>query len=740
MYKFHTRLNLIEGGNRFKQGDRVSLSFSALDSRGEAIDLENKNIQGEIYSSHKGVIYEKAASYDTAKQLIIFQIDRTVDYGTFQIEFTVTDPSDADYRLKIPSDPSDGRINILGSTDSMDFVGVKMTTVSQLRAEIDTKQQQFEAQVNPKVQQIETEQQRLQADYQAAAANLTQDSEVILARGNEVSLGTRLNKTAAQLSETGEEIKTGIFSRKANFAGQKSVVFLDDDGAIEVLSKLKPIADQKGFKFTMAIIPGYINDARAGFMNYTQIKGLMNEGHDVTSHSILHLPLDTLSLSDAEKELRDSKEELRKNGIYTDHFVYPGGGRNAAVDSLARKYYKSAVAISTGINSLPIDNQYRINRIYFDVNDLAYCKNFVDQLDARDNGMLVFMMHTHYTEWDDGTKEQQLRDLVDYIATKNITIKTYSEAFENFGNVIDIGNVADSRYFKVDPAGNVYSPTIEKINGEQGSMKFARNSVSHNALPSFFPTNKVSITDYNLAYTGPETMPVTKAGLLVTYKGGDVAWQYWYPYNSDAIYIRRKHTTADSWLAFKLLPQDGTGSGASIQYPKNSLTFATPPSFFMTNYVGISDFDLGSIETQFPISKAGQLVTYKGSNVATQYWYPYGSESVFIRRQNGANNTWLAFREMPKESAITVRSTQDFGSIPAHSTKDINVVVEGTLYGRDMAVVNPSGSLIAGIMWSATINTTGLVTIRLSNVTGSAITVPSTQSFRIKVLVGTVTL
>lgn len=201
MYKFHTRLNLIEGGNRFKQGDRVSLSFSALDSRGEAIDLENKNIQGEIYSSHKGVIYEKAASYDTAKQLIIFQIDRTVDYGTFQIEFTVTDPSDADYRLKIPSDPSDGRINILGSTDNMDFVGVKMTTVSQLRSEIDTKQQQFEAQVNPKVQQIETEQQLLQADYQAAAANLTQDSEVILARGGEVSLGTRLNKTAAQLAE-----------------------------------------------------------------------------------------------------------------------------------------------------------------------------------------------------------------------------------------------------------------------------------------------------------------------------------------------------------------------------------------------------------------------------------------------------------------------------------------------------------------------------------------------------------
>lgn len=252
MYKFHTRLNLIEGGNRFKQGDRVSLSFSALDSRGEAIDLENKNIQGEIYSSHKGVIYEKAASYDTAKQLIIFQIDRTLDYGTFQIEFTVTDPSDADYRLKIPSDPSDGRINILGSTDSMDFVGVKMTTVSQLRAEIDTKQQQFEAQVNPKVQQIETEQQRLQADYQAAAANLTQDSEVILARGNEVSLGTRLNKTAAQLAETGNSL-----------ASIESANATDDINLVNYLGNKQNIHPKvlyfpnkwNGFKYWMAYTP-----------------------------------------------------------------------------------------------------------------------------------------------------------------------------------------------------------------------------------------------------------------------------------------------------------------------------------------------------------------------------------------------------------------------------------------------------------------------------------------------------
>lgn len=201
MYKYHTRLNLIEGGNRFKQGDRITLAFAPLDYKGEAIDLTGKQINGMIYSTAKGVIYEKVAAYDAERKLILFSIDETVDYGTFQVEFTVTDSANSNYRLKIPSDPADGRINILGSADNMDFVGVKMTTVAQLRNEQVQLQQEFASQVLPRVNTVEGKQTQLEADYQAAAGALTEDSEVILARKGEPTLRAFNDKVVAQLAD-----------------------------------------------------------------------------------------------------------------------------------------------------------------------------------------------------------------------------------------------------------------------------------------------------------------------------------------------------------------------------------------------------------------------------------------------------------------------------------------------------------------------------------------------------------
>src|SRR5690606_27956858 len=98
----HTRLELVEGGNIFKQGDHPTLKFIGYDSLGNEVDLSGKQIEGSLFSRNKGIIYEAPASFTDGR--IVFTINEVLDNGDFQLEFTVTDSADPDYRAKFPSD------------------------------------------------------------------------------------------------------------------------------------------------------------------------------------------------------------------------------------------------------------------------------------------------------------------------------------------------------------------------------------------------------------------------------------------------------------------------------------------------------------------------------------------------------------------------------------------------------------------------------------------------------------
>lgn len=231
-YKHHTRLELVEGGNIFKQGDHPTLKFIAYDSLGNEVDLTNKQIEGALYSRNKGIMYEAPASFTDGR--IVFTIDELLDNGKFQLEFTATDSADPDYRTKFPSDEYAAQLTIKPSKDNMDFVGVSMTTVAQLKGELQGLQTEFAGQVLPRVDIVEDKQTQLEADYQAAAGALTEDSEVILARKGEPNLRAFNDKVVAQLAETAEEVEMKkTFHASKAFAKLKrgepaTIVFLGD--------------------------------------------------------------------------------------------------------------------------------------------------------------------------------------------------------------------------------------------------------------------------------------------------------------------------------------------------------------------------------------------------------------------------------------------------------------------------------------------------------------------------------
>lgn len=200
MNKEHTRIDLVEGGNVFRQGDHATLGFIPRDYAGNIVDLTGKLIDVSILG-RKGIMFTSTATFDSAAQVIRVLIDEVLDYGDHRIEFTVTDPNDADYRRKFPSGEYDGRIKITPGADNMDFVGVAMTTVTQLRNEQEAAQVSYEQTVDGKITGIESTVAELESTVETGIAAFTQDSEVVKARGGEVNLGARLDKTDQELAE-----------------------------------------------------------------------------------------------------------------------------------------------------------------------------------------------------------------------------------------------------------------------------------------------------------------------------------------------------------------------------------------------------------------------------------------------------------------------------------------------------------------------------------------------------------
>lgn len=205
MNKDHTRIELVEGGDVFKQGDHVSLSFTPRDYKGGVVDLSGKKITVAIIGK-KGIIFEADAAFDATSQVIRITINQTLDYGDFRIEFTVTDPANTAYRRKFPSGQYDGRIRITPSADNMDFAGVQMTTVTQLRQEQTSLQTEYEKKINPKIAAVEVKAADLAKRVEDGIGAFTEDTEVLDARLGEVNLGAFNRKLTAQLAEKVDQL------------------------------------------------------------------------------------------------------------------------------------------------------------------------------------------------------------------------------------------------------------------------------------------------------------------------------------------------------------------------------------------------------------------------------------------------------------------------------------------------------------------------------------------------------
>jgi peptidoglycan/xylan/chitin deacetylase (PgdA/CDA1 family) len=115
----------------------------------------------------------------------------------------------------------------------------------------------------------------------------------------------------------------------------------------------KPILDKYGFKASFFVVCDWISDSNEdnSHMTWQDIETLHNEGHDIGAKSLNHKDLTTLSASELDFEVGESKKCLDDHNIEARVFgtPYGNGWDNSTVIDTIAKYYDFAI---TGFSKL----------------------------------------------------------------------------------------------------------------------------------------------------------------------------------------------------------------------------------------------------------------------------------------------------------------------------------------------------------------------------------------------------
>ena len=153
-----------------------------------------------------------------------------------------------------------------------------------------------------------------------------------------------------------------------NNSNQKVAILTFDDGYKSQYSNAKPILDKYGFKATFSIVCNYVGNGD-NRMTWEEIKSLLQEGHEIASHTMNHDDLSKLPPQTVEYEVAQSKQCLLDQGINPKSFAYPfnGGSDDPTVLNIVASHYDLArtatgplAFLSCGDDSECTTNKYSI--------------------------------------------------------------------------------------------------------------------------------------------------------------------------------------------------------------------------------------------------------------------------------------------------------------------------------------------------------------------------------------------
>ncbi len=239
-------------------------------------------------------------------------------------------------------------------------------------------------------------------------------------------------------------IKSPLVSASVqNPTPQAQISFTFDDGGESDISIVAPLLAQYDITGTSYVVTSCVgivvvpNDCNADpgikYMTWDQIKALQNSyGWEIGSHSVSHPLLSEISASKVEKELANSKKELKKHGIKATSFATPFGDYDQKVlERIAKHYDNHRPFHDTGYNIWPYnDYMLRVQQVQAGVS-VETVKGYIDKAVA-DNAWLILVFHDIEDQPATSLSDYQysatdLAEIANYVKVRNIKTTNMSK-------------------------------------------------------------------------------------------------------------------------------------------------------------------------------------------------------------------------------------------------------------------------------------------------------------------------
>lgn len=204
-----------------------------------------------------------------------------------------------------------------------------------------------------------------------------------------------------------------------------------DDGWQSIYTNGLPLLKKYDFKSTQYIVSGYIGSPL--YMSRTQIAAFATQGSEIASHTIDHTDLTTLTKTQIDTQLSQSKTKIQSlfGATSAINFATPYGAYNSTVVTETQKYYRSHRSTDVGYNTKDSFNPYNILVQNIEITTTpAQVAAWVDQAKLN-KAWLVLVYHDVDTSGDTySVSPTNLDRELGYIKTTGIAVKTINAALD----------------------------------------------------------------------------------------------------------------------------------------------------------------------------------------------------------------------------------------------------------------------------------------------------------------------
>ncbi|HEX2124434.1 MAG TPA: polysaccharide deacetylase family protein, partial [Nitrososphaeraceae archaeon] len=170
-------------------------------------------------------------------------------------------------------------------------------------------------------------------------------------------------------------------------------------------TEAKPILDKYGFKASFFVVCNWISnsDEDNSHMTWQDIKTLYNEGHNIGAKSLNHKDLTTLSASELDFEVAQSKKCLADHNIDARVFGTPygkGWDNPTVIDTIA-KYYDFAITGFSKLMYLNCDGWSEQEENDYISNVQTDCRTYSD------DGALTYANRYSIKEWSHSNADKE---------------------------------------------------------------------------------------------------------------------------------------------------------------------------------------------------------------------------------------------------------------------------------------------------------------------------------------------